>query len=90
MPPAVVRTFILAKSETAPFQPVPAKPPMSEAPVLCANLGTLTFKAGTVNAKAQAWLDQGLILAFGFNHAEAQRAFREAQRLWSHNITAFN
>jgi hypothetical protein len=23
----------------------------------------------------------GLILAFGFNHAEAQRAFREAQKL---------
>ena len=80
-PPAVLRTFILAKAETAPFQPVPAKPAMGEAPVLYTNLGTLTFKAGTTNAKAQAWFDQGLILAFGFNHAEAQRAFREAQKL---------
>jgi tetratricopeptide (TPR) repeat protein len=80
-PPAVLRTLILAKTETAPFQPVPAKPAMGEAPVLYKNLGTLTFKAGTANAKAQAWFDQGLILAFGFNHAEAQRAFREAQKL---------
>ena len=80
-PPAVLRTFILAKTETTPFQPVPARPAMSEAPVLYTNLGTLTFKAGTANAKAQAWFDQGLILAFAFNHAEAQRAFREAQKL---------
>jgi tetratricopeptide (TPR) repeat protein len=29
---------------------------------------------------AQRYFDQGLRLAFGFNHAEAQRAFRAAQR----------
>jgi tetratricopeptide (TPR) repeat protein len=80
-PPAVLRTLILTKTETAPFQPVPAKPALGEVPVLYKNLGTLSFKAGTANAKAQAWFDQGLILAFGFNHAEAQRAFREAQKL---------
>ena len=80
-PPAVLRNFILAKTETAPFQPVPAEPAMSETPVLYGNLGTLTFKAGTRNAKAQAWFDQGIRLSFGFNHAEAQRAFREAQKL---------
>ena len=78
--PAVLQALILAKTETAPFQPVPAKPAMGEMPVLYENLGTLTFKAGTRNAKAQAWFDQGLRLAFGFNHAEAQRAFREAQK----------
>src|SRR4030095_28708 len=54
---------------------------MGEKPVLYDNLGKLTFKAGTNNAKAQAWFDQGIRLAFGFNHAEAQRAFREAQKL---------
>jgi tetratricopeptide (TPR) repeat protein len=32
-------------------------------------------------ALAQRYFDQGLILAFGFNHAEAARSFREAQRL---------
>jgi tetratricopeptide (TPR) repeat protein len=79
--PAVLQALILAKTETAPFQPVPVKPAMGEVPVLYENLGTLTFKAGTRNAKAQAWFDQGLRLAFGFNHAEAQRAFREAQKL---------
>ncbi len=30
---------------------------------------------------AQAFFDQGMNLAFGFNHAEAERAFREAARL---------
>jgi tetratricopeptide (TPR) repeat protein len=30
---------------------------------------------------AQRYFDQGLILAWGFNHAEAVRSFREAQRL---------
>jgi len=80
-PPAVLRALILAKTETAPFQPVPAKPAMGEAPVLYANLGSLSLRAGTRNAKAQAWFDQGIRLSFGFNHAEAQRAFREAQKL---------
>ena len=79
--PAVLRALILAKTETSPFQPVPAKPAMGEAPVLYQNLGTLTFKAGSANARAQAWFDQGVRLSFGFNHAEAQRAFREAQKL---------
>ncbi len=79
--PAVLEALILARTETAPFQPVPARPAMGETPVLYQNLGTLTFKAGTRNAKAQAWFDQGLRLAFAFNHAEAQRAFREAQKI---------
>ena len=30
---------------------------------------------------AQRYFDQGLVLAYGFNHAEAARAFREALRL---------
>jgi len=80
-PPAVLRALVLAAAETAPFQPVPAKPAMSEAPVLYENLGTLRFKAGTSNPRAQAWFDQGVRLSFAFNHAEAQRAFREAQKL---------
>lgn len=31
--------------------------------------------------RAQTFFDQGLVLAFGFNHAEAERAFREAARV---------
>ena len=79
--PVLLRKLILAATETAPFQPVPAKPALADVPVLYQNLGTLTFKAGTRNAKAQAWFDQGVRLSFAFNHAEAQRAFREAQKL---------
>jgi hypothetical protein len=30
---------------------------------------------------AQRYFDQGMVLAFGFNHAEAIRSFRAAQRL---------
>ncbi len=78
--PLVMRALVLAAAETAPFQPVPPQPALDAPPVLYTNLGTLTFKAGTRNPKAQAWFDQGLRLAFGFNHAEAQRAFREAQK----------
>jgi len=72
--------IILAKTETAPFQPVPPKPALDQSPVLYKDLGRLTFPISAKNPKAQAWFDQGVILAFGFNHAEAQRAFREAQK----------
>ena len=79
--PALLKHLIVAATETAPFQPVPSKPALGETPRLYNDLGSLHFKVSTHNRKAQAFFDQGLILAFGFNHAEAQRAFREAQKL---------
>ena len=45
------------------------------------NLGTHTFPVSTRNKLAQRYINQGLNLAYGFNHAEARRAFREAARL---------
>ena len=45
------------------------------------DLGTLTYPISTKNAEAHAYFDQGLKLAANFNHAEARRAFRKAQRL---------
>ncbi len=45
------------------------------------NLGTHTFPVSTSNTEAQAFINQGLNLSYGFNHAEAGRAFREAARL---------
>jgi tetratricopeptide (TPR) repeat protein len=45
------------------------------------DLGSLTYPISTKNAEAQAYFDQGLKLAANFNHAEAQRSFRKAQRL---------
>ena len=45
------------------------------------NLGTHTFPVSTRNRQAQLFINQGLNLAYAFNHAEARRAFREAARL---------
>jgi len=45
------------------------------------NLGTHTFAVSTRNRQAQLFMNQGLNLAYAFNHAEARRAFREAARL---------
>lgn len=45
------------------------------------NLGSHTFPVTTTNKDAQAFMNQGLNLSYGFNHAEAGRAFREAARL---------
>jgi tetratricopeptide (TPR) repeat protein len=45
------------------------------------NLGAHTFTVTTSNRQAQRFVNQGLNLAYAFNHAEARRAFREAARL---------
>ncbi len=45
------------------------------------NLGTHTFPVTTRSERAQLFINQGVNLAFAFNHAEAGRAFREAARL---------
>ena len=49
------------------------------------NLGDLSHPISTDSELAQKYFDQGLRLAFAFNHAAAVRAFREAQR---HDPTA--
>ncbi len=38
------------------------------------------FRISTASEEAQAYFNQGLILAYGFNHAEAARSFYEATR----------
>lgn len=50
-------------------------------PPLFVGLGSRSFPITTGNPAAQAYFDQGLRWAYGFNHAEARRAFSEAQRL---------
>jgi tetratricopeptide (TPR) repeat protein len=50
-------------------------------PPLWDGLGPIAYKVTTANAQAQAYFDQGLRLAYAFNHGEAQRAFRKAQKL---------
>ncbi|MDW6023122.1 hypothetical protein SAZ10_15280 [Mesorhizobium sp. BAC0120] len=64
------------------LQPAEAAKAYEEAePPLWNDLGSLTYPISTNNTEAQAYFDQGLRLAANFNHAEAQRAFRKAQRL---------
>jgi tetratricopeptide (TPR) repeat protein len=50
-------------------------------PPLWEGLGGVTYRITAANAAAQAYFDQGLRLAYAFNHGEAQRAFRKAQKL---------
>lgn len=51
-----------------------------KAPLL-PGLEGMNFKITTTNADAQRYFDQGLMLAYGFNHAEAARSFYEASRI---------
>lgn len=50
-------------------------------PVLFHNLGELSRPIGAANPEVQRWFDQGLRLAYAFNHQAAERAFAEAARL---------
>jgi tetratricopeptide (TPR) repeat protein len=67
------------RAEMSAARPTPAfadtEPPM------WAGLGSITYKITTANERSQAYFDQGLRLAYAFNHGEAQRAFRTAQKL---------
>ncbi|MBL8266175.1 tetratricopeptide repeat protein [Steroidobacter sp.] len=45
------------------------------------NVGKHTFPVTTQSEQAQRFINQGLNLTYGFNHAEAGRAFAEAARL---------
>jgi len=44
-------------------------------------LGNHVFPVSTRNRQAQLFMNQGLNLSYAFNHAEAGRAYREAERL---------
>jgi len=45
------------------------------------NLGNLHHPISTNSTLAQRYFDQGLTLAYGFNHVEAARSFQEAAKL---------
>ena len=73
----------LAQVEVQPgglpaIQPAPAF--ADSDPPLWGGLGSVTYNITTGNAEAQKFFDQGLRLAYAFNHDEARRAFRKAQR----------
>ncbi len=59
----------------------PAADAPADAPPLYGDLGSWHRAITTASPEAQRYFDQGLVLCYGFNHAEAIRAFREAARL---------
>lgn len=84
---ALLSTFQqLAEARTSPeLRPVDRPRPdalqLDEAdPPLWPGLGTLSYKITTRSDEAQRYFNQGLRLAHAFNHGEARRAFRAAQR----------
>jgi tetratricopeptide (TPR) repeat protein len=66
-----------ASPKSAPSTPTS---PSLQAP-LFNDFGNYHVPITTDEPLAQRFFDQGIILAFGFNHAEAARSFREAARL---------
>ena len=68
------------KVETKPFAPptvassAAVYDDLSNVP-LWTNLGTISYPITSASPMAQRYFDQGLRLAYGFNHAEARRAF---------------
>jgi tetratricopeptide (TPR) repeat protein len=68
------RTRVEVASETTAAEERAAVP-------VYANLGSYSRSISTADPAAQRYFDQGLRLTYGFNHAEAIRAFEEAARL---------
>jgi tetratricopeptide (TPR) repeat protein len=59
-----------------------AAPSAEDRPPIYENMGRFTWAAvGPSGQDARAYFDQGYRLGWGFNHAEAARAFRAAQEL---------
>ncbi|MET4699324.1 tetratricopeptide (TPR) repeat protein [Constrictibacter sp. MBR-5] len=90
-PPLGAKAICLAAAptETKPFAVEPARAaerlwflrPDLSPPSLMDGLGDHGYPVTTSSEEAQRFFDQGLNLAYGFNHAEAARAFRHAQKL---------
>jgi tetratricopeptide (TPR) repeat protein len=81
---SVLIQLAAAHTEVPPAEMKAASPAQAFAdtdPPLWDGLGSVTYQITTSNPAAQRYFDQGVRLTYAFNHAEAQRAFREAQKL---------
>jgi len=65
----------------APQPQAETAPPAADAPKLFDNFGNLHRDIGSNVPEAQRYFDQGLRMAYGFNHEAAGRSFAEAARL---------
>src|SRR3989441_11287030 len=72
---------VLAGCSTQQREAVHGHQGLDGPPPLYDSLGSYSYRITTTTPTAQRWFDQGLRLVYAFNHAEAQRAFREAVRL---------
>ena len=72
---------VLAGCSTQQREAVHEQQGLDGPPPLYDSLGSYSYRITTTTPTAQRWFDQGLRLVYAFNHAEAQRAFREAVRL---------
>ena len=68
-------------TQPAPHEHAGAAASTGAPPPLFDDLGRYHRAITTTSPRAQAYFDQGLRLVYGFNHYEAQAAFREAARL---------
>ena len=68
-------------SNTASNAPAAPAPSHSQGAPLFNNLGNFTRAVTTQSEQARRYFNQGMVLTYGFNHAEAGRSFREAARL---------
>jgi len=68
------------KTEPADASSLETKDAERTAPLL-EGMGDLHWPISTDSELAQRYFDQALTLAYGFNHLEAERSFREAARL---------
>lgn len=81
-----MRLLALACAFLAGVYPTVAQ---SGSAVLMPGLGQHHHTISTKNPEAQRFFDQGLTLVFGFNHEEAERAFRRASELDPQSAMAF-
>lgn len=72
--------FAMAMMQAQPAEQQPDQP-VDEPVPLIEGLGDIHFAVTTKSETAQRYFDQGLALAYAFNHAEAIRAFKAAQKL---------
>ena len=66
-----------AESQTLAFTP----PGAPVGATLLPGLGNHSFAVTSTNADVQKWFDQGLALAYGFNHDASERSFLRATEL---------
>lgn len=78
---ALLLAVLLAGCDSAPNATRPAATPEAAVVPLFDTFGDLHRDIGSRVPAAQRYFDQGLRMAYGFNHEAAGRAFAEAERL---------